>query len=164
VLPSFGSFNPIPRDGQDQPSRDPDGGQLGGGGDPNGGNTALLVAMAVLLLVGVGAVAFIAWQRGPRGEVTPDTIWRGIARTAGRFGFGPRPQQTVYEYAGSLGEILPANRPELQTVARAKVEVAYGRRELGGDALRSLRDAQRRLRVGLLRLAFRRGARKRFRR
>jgi hypothetical protein len=126
--------------------------------------SGMLIVVALLLLAAVGALAFVAWQRGPRGEVTPDAVWRGIARTAGRLGFGPRPQQTVYEYAGSLGEMLPANRPELQTVARAKVEVAYGRRELSGDALRTLRDAQRRLRVGLLRLAFRRGARTRLRR
>ena len=40
-------------------------------------------------------------------------------------------------------------RPELETVARAKVEVVYGRgRSSGEDRLRSLREAQRRLRVG----------------
>jgi transglutaminase-like putative cysteine protease len=148
-----GAINP-----GDRPPSDPAGPATGGS------NPAILVAVAVLLLIGVGGLAFVAWQRGPRGDVTPDGVWRGIARTAGRLGFGPRPQQTVYEYAGSLGEVLPAIRPELQTVARAKVEVAYGRRELGGDALRGLRDAQRRLRLGLLRLAFRRGARTRFRR
>jgi hypothetical protein len=42
----------------------------------------------------------------------------------------------------------------LQTVATAKVEVAYGRLALGEDRLNALRDAHRRLRVGLLRLAF----------
>ena len=46
----------------------------------------------------------------------------------------------------------PPERPaRLQTVARAKVEVAYGRGQLGEDRLRALRDAQRRLRVALLR-------------
>ncbi len=162
VLPSFGSVADLPREderGSFLPN--PGGGTTNG---PNATSPALLAAIAVVLLVGVGALAFVAWQRGPRGEVTPDAVWRGLARTAARFGFGPRPQQTVYEYAGSLGEMMPANRPELQTVARAKVEVAYGRREVGGDAIRGLRDAQRRLRLGLLRLALRRGARKRFRR
>jgi hypothetical protein len=110
--------------------------------------------------VAVLAVAFLAWERGPRGEVTPDTIWRGISRTAARFGFGPKPTQTVYEYAGSLGEVLPMSRPELQTVARAKVEVAYGRRSIGDDGLQSLRDASRKLRMALLRLAFRRKERR----
>ena len=59
----------------------------------------------------------------------------GIAR---RFGFGPRPTQTAFEYAAALGDVLPNVRPELQTVATAKVEVAYGRRELGEDRIRSL--------------------------
>ena len=71
--------------------------------------------------------------------------------------------EAAYEFATALGEILPASRPELQTVAAAKVEVAYGRRTIDDDRLRSLRDAYRRLRVGLLRLAFRRGDRRRMR-
>ena len=45
-------------------------------------------------------------------------------------------------------------------MARAKVEVAYGRGELGDDRLRTLRDAQRRLRVALLALVFRRRERR----
>ena len=128
------------------------------------GGPALLIAVAILLLIAVGAIAFVAWQRGPRGAVTPESVWQSIGRIAARFGFGPLPTQTVYEYAGSLGEILPASRPELETVARAKVEVAYGRRELGADRLAPLRDASRRLRLNLLRLAFRRRERRERRR
>jgi transglutaminase-like putative cysteine protease len=163
VAPSLGPLgsddrgpDPLPtaRDGRD--------GAIGSlGGPRDGGNQALLISLAVLLLVVVGAVAFAAWRRGPRGEVTAEGVWRSVGRTAARFGFGPRPQQTVYEYAGVLSDVLPTNRPELETVARAKVEVAYGRRELGDDARRTLRDAQRRLRVGLLRLALRRNQRRR---
>jgi hypothetical protein len=41
-------------------------------------------------------------------------------------------------------------------VARAKVESAYGRAILGDDRIAALKSAQRRLRVALLRLAFRR--------
>jgi hypothetical protein len=121
-----------------------------------GVNGGVLVVLAILLLAGFLAVSFLMWQRGPRGELTPDSAWRSVARLAARFGFGPRPTQTVYEYAGALGEVLPTARPELQTVARAKVEVAYGKRQLGADRLHALREAQRRLRVALLRLAFRR--------
>lgn len=117
------------------------------------------VAIAFLLALVFGALAFVVWQRGPRGEVGPDAAWRGIARLAARFGFGPRPSQTVFEYAGSLGEVLPAARPELQAVAGAKVQVAYGRQSLDADRLRAVRDASRRLRLALLRLAFRRGER-----
>jgi hypothetical protein len=67
----------------------------------------------------------------------------------------------VYEYAGALAEQIPSVRPELETVATAKVEVAYGARVLGDDRLAGLRKAQRRLRLGLLRLAVRRTRRRR---
>jgi Transglutaminase-like superfamily/Domain of unknown function (DUF4129) len=139
-------------------------GRGGGTSASAGAGTGLLIAVAVVLLLAVGGLAFVAWQRGPRGEVSPESVWRGIARTAARFGFGPRPTQTVYEYAGALGDVLPTSRPALETVARAKVEVAYGRRQLGPDALTSLRDAQRRLRLNLLRLALMREERRRRRR
>ena len=84
-----------------------------------------------------------------------------VTRFASRFGFAPRPNQTVYEYAGVLAELLPDARPELETVARAKVEVAYGGRRLGRRPTGVLREAQRRLRASLLRLAFRRADRRR---
>jgi hypothetical protein len=87
-------------------------------------------------------------------------VYASIGRLAGRFGFGPRPTQTAYEYTSALGDILPRVRPELHTVATAKVEAAYGRRAFGEDRLRTLREAERRLRVGLLRLAFRRRRRR----
>ena len=45
-------------------------------------------------------------------------------------------------------------------MASAKVEVAYGRKTLDPDRLSVLRVAQRKLRVTLLRLAFRRPKRK----
>ena len=111
------------------------------------------IVIALLLLAVVGGIAFLAWQRGPRGPTTPEGVYAGVARLAARLGFGPRPTQTAYEYATALGDVLPNVRPELQTVATAKVEVAYGRRTLGDDRIRALRDSYRRLRVGLLRLA-----------
>jgi hypothetical protein len=148
---SLGSLGPAPR----VPRAD-----SGDSGNPGGvrgsANVGLLAALAVGLLLAFIAIIFVVWQRGPRGELTAESVWRSVGRLAGRFGFGPRPTQTVYEYAGALGDVLPSARPELQTVARAKVEVAYGHRELGTDRMHALREAQRRLRVALLRLAFRR--------
>ena len=115
----------------------------------------------LLLLLVVAVVAFLAWRRGPRGPTSADGAYGTVTRIASRFGFGPRPQETVYEYATSLGQVLPDARPELQTVARAKVESTYARQVLGEERLASLRAAQRRLRVSLLRLAFRRKERRR---
>ncbi len=120
-----------------------------------------LVAVGVLLLLVFAALAFIVWQRGPRGETSAERAYGTVARLAARFGFGPRPTETVYEFADALGEILPTARPELETVARAKVETVYGRQVLDGERLASLRAAQRRLRLVLLRLAVRRKDRRR---
>jgi len=134
---------------------------IGPAGTNNGGGVGPFLLAALLLVGVVGGIAFIAWQRGPRGPTTPDGAYDGVARLASRLGFGPRPTQTAYEYAAALGDILPNIRPELQTVATAKVEVAYGRRTLGEDRIRALRASYRRLRVGMLRLLFRRRHRRR---
>jgi transglutaminase-like putative cysteine protease len=125
------------------------------------GSLGPLVAVLVLLLLIVGGLVFITWRRGPQGGTSADGAYGTVTRIASRFGFGPRPAQTVYEYATSLGDVLPAVRPELETVAQAKVESIYARQVLGQERLDSLRAAQRRLRVGLLRLALRRKQRPR---
>ncbi|HEX5147844.1 MAG TPA: transglutaminase domain-containing protein, partial [Candidatus Limnocylindrales bacterium] len=143
----------------DDPFAAGSGGSVAGGGSR--GSLGPLVAVTILLVLIMGGIAFALWQRGPRGETNADKAYGTVARLAGRFGFGPRPTDTVYEFAGALGEVLPTARPELQTVARAKVETAYGRQILSDERLAALRAAQRRLRVSLLRLAFRRKDRKR---
>ena len=163
--PSFGSVPPRASDaeGPDDPRRSP-----GTGGATTSSNRqnppiAPFIAVSLILLIAVALLAFLAWRRGPSGPTTPEGAYAGVARLAARFGFGPRPTQTAFEYAAALGDVLPNVRPELQTVAAAKVEVAYGRRTLGDDRIRLLRDAYRRLRVGLLRLVFRRLALRRSR-
>ncbi len=113
------------------------------------------------VLAGAAMLAFLAWRRGPRNVSTPEGVYASIGALARRFGFGQRPTETAFEYATALGDVLPGVRPELQTVAAAKVEVSYGRRELGEDRLTALTNAYQRLRVSLLRLAFRRGDRRR---
>jgi transglutaminase-like putative cysteine protease len=145
---------------------DVDPGFLGSSGSfrPPGGALGPLVAMGVLLLGIVGLLAFVTWRRGPRGATSPDGAYGSVTRIASRFGFGPRPTQTVYEFTGALGDVLPTVRPELETVARAKVESVYAREILGEERIAGLRAAQRRLRVSLLRLAFHRKERPRRRR
>ena len=123
------------------------------------GNPTMLILTALLLMLVVGGLAAIVWWRGPRGEVTPDSAWGTIGRLAARFGFGPRPTQTVYEYASTLGTVVPIAKADLETVARAKVETAYARKRLSNERLRGLREANRRLRVSLLRLVLRRRSR-----
>jgi transglutaminase-like putative cysteine protease len=137
------------------PRDQPGGGAFTGGPRPPGA-AGPLIAVTLLLAVIVAAIAAVAWRRGPRGPVSAEGTYGAVTRLASRLGYAPRPNQTVYEYAGSLGDMVPTVRPELQTVAHAKVEVAYGARVLTDDRMRSLREAHRRLRVGLLRLFVRR--------
>ena len=138
----------------------------GGAGTGQFGRTSIgpFIAIGALLLAVVLIVAFLAWRRGPRGATTADSAYGMVTRMAARLGFGPRPNQTVYEYAGVLGDVLPDVRPELQTVAHAKVESVYAREIMSSERIDRLRDAQRRLRMSLLRLAFRRQERKQRRR
>ena len=159
-LGSGGSFAPPLGLG----ARDADEFQITGGGAVPivgaAGSGAVFIVVALLLAITIGALAFVAWRRGPRGEMTPERAYASLTKLAARFGYAPRANQTVYEYAGALSEVLPQSRPEIQTVAQAKVEVAYGRRMLGEERAAALREASRRLRVGLLRLLFRRRPRR----
>jgi transglutaminase-like putative cysteine protease len=161
-LPTFTFSSPDRDFGDELGSRRPTTGAGSTGGNTPGGAAPFIVNSIVLLVAVIGA-AFLAWRRGPRSASTPEGVYASVTALARRFGFGPRPTQTAFEYATALGDVLPTVRPELQTVASAKVEVAYGRRELGDDRLRSLRESYRKLRIGLLRLAFRRGDRRRMR-
>ena len=135
---------------------------LGGGPtSPTGtGGAGPFIAIAVILVIGVLALAYVAIRRAPSKPMHPDKAWGSLARLAARLGLGPRPSQTVYEYAGALGDEVPAVRVELTTLARAKVEVAYGKRDLGADRLRRIAEAYHRLRLALIGLIFRRGLRR----
>jgi hypothetical protein len=139
---------------------------LGGGGPltpapSRTGDTMLLIILTALLALAIVAVAIAAWVRGPRGEVSPERAWQALSRTASRFGFAPRPTETVYEYASSLTELVPAAEEDLRTVAVARVETVYAHATIEGPRLQAVRDAARRLRLTMLRLVLRRPARRR---
>ncbi len=122
-----------------------------GSGRSSSSSSRLVVALLVLAAV---------WLRRRLARpVQPEVVYRTVVGMAGRLGHPRRPTQTVYEYLGSLSDAVPTARPELQLVARSTVETTYGRRRLPPDRLAALGEAQRRLRVALLRLVFRRGQR-----
>jgi hypothetical protein len=86
----------------------------------------------------------------------PELAYKGVTSLATRLGYGPRPSQTAYEFAAGLGELVPVAQEDLHLIATAKVEATYGRRTAGEGLLRSLGQAYRRVRFGLLRLVIRR--------
>ncbi len=151
-----GAPGPSRRTGVDEP-----GGPAGGGSatfrTPGTGTIIVVVIPLAAALLGLALLL----RRRVRRPAEPAAVYRTVARVAGRLGYPRRPTQTVYEYLGSLSDLVPAVRPDLQLVARSTVEARYGRRSFGADRLAALGEAQRRLRVALLRLAFvrRRGRR-----
>jgi Transglutaminase-like superfamily/Domain of unknown function (DUF4129) len=148
IAPTFAE-----RDQTAPPARTPGGSTSGNGAGP-------FIAIAAILAIGILALAYAALRRTPTKPMHPDKAWGSMARLAARLGLGPRPSQTVYEYAGALGDEVPAVRIELTTLARAKVEVAYGKRDLAPERLRRIAEAYQRLRLALIGLLFRRGLRR----
>ena len=160
-LPS-GSIGPsTPRPSLNVPSRSPGASSATViPNQPQGGPSAGIgpfVAIGLILIVIVGALALAADRRVPSRPMHPDQAWGSLAGLATRFGLGPRPSQTVYEYAGALGDEVPTARVELTTIARAKVEVAYGRRDLAPDRLQRIALAYQRLRLAIIGVVVRRG-------
>ena len=146
------------RAGVDEPGGSTGGGSTTGFRTPGIGPIVVVVIPLSAALLGL---AFVLLRRRLRGPAEPAAVYRTVVGLAGRLGYPRRPTQTVYEYLGSLSDVVPAIRPDLQLVARSTVEATYGRRRFGTDHLTALGEAQRRLRVMLLRLAFvrRRGGR-----
>jgi hypothetical protein len=88
-----------------------------------------------------------------------DRAWQQLTLAAGRAGVGPRPSETIYEYAGWLEEQLPRQHEPIRTVADGKVWQAYSGRRLTATAGRRLEAAIARLRRPLLWLTVRNGLR-----
>jgi len=155
---SSGSPGATRRAGVDEPGGPTGGGSTSGFRTPGIGPIIVVVIPLSGALLGL---AFVLLRRRLGRPAEPVAVYRTVAGLAGRLGYPRRPTQTVYEYLGSLSDVVPAVRPDLQLVARSTVEATYGRRRLGADRLSALGEAQRRLRVALLRLAFvRRGGRR----
>jgi transglutaminase-like putative cysteine protease len=127
------------------------------------GNATLILALVVLgALVLWWRVRTIErrWRLLPAG----DRAWRQLTAAAQRAGVGPRPSETIYEYAGWLEEQLPSHREPIRTVADGKVLQAYSGRRMTTTASDRLDSAMARLRLPLIGLAVRRGARRLLRR
>lgn len=125
---------------------------------------------ATLILALVALAALVVWWRvrsiERRWRLLPagDRAWRQLTAAAGRAGVGPQPSETIYEYAGWLEEQLPSQREPIRTVADGKVLQAYSGRRMTKAAGDRLDAAIARLRLPLIGLAVRRGARRLFRR
>ncbi len=160
--PSLGPGSTLPPDDAEGPRRPTPGpgGASTSPPPPSPGSDLRPVGIVLGLLLVAGLALALALRRVPR-QLDADLAWRSVTGLAARFGVAPRPTQTVYEYSAALADLVPRARPELEVVARAKVEVTYGRRALGAERLAALRRATVRLRVQLLRLVGHRWRRRR---
>ena len=123
-----------------------------GGG--RGGTDPLVLALLAMVLLAIGLMLLAALiRRAPTAQ--PEIVYGGVTRLARRLGHGPRPHQTVYEFADGLGVLVPPVRSDLRLIAAAKVEATYAGRPVDGSVLSGLVRAYRRVRVGLLRLVMR---------
>ena len=127
-----------------------------GSADAARGGNALLVAVMV---VGTGAFIWLRmrhlqrrWRLLPAG----DRAWARLTLAADRAGVGPRPSDTIYEYAGWLEEQLPSHVEPIRTVADGKVWQSYSGRRMTRTATGRLEEAWARLRLPLVWLAVRR--------
>jgi len=122
------------------------------------GANALLIA--VLVLGGLIALWVRMNYLNRRWRLLPagDRAWRQLTAAAGRAGVGPRPSETIYEYAGWLEDQLPDQAVPIQTVADGKVWQSYSGRGLTLSGAHKLENALRQLRWPLVWLAVRRWA------
>jgi hypothetical protein len=117
----------------------------------------------LLLILGlIGALVLIAaWRlrrtrRALRFLAPGDRQWRRLALAADRAGVAQRPSETIYEYAGWLEEQLPARRPDIRTIAEAKVWQSYSGKGISATMIEHIEAAWKRLQLPLVWLAVRR--------
>jgi hypothetical protein len=137
--------------------RDPEAPNVGTGAVRGIGTSLLPIAAVALAAV---LLFLLVWRRRPRRQPDPLVVYGRMTRWASLFGFPPRASQTVFEYTGTLAGVVPEARPELESVARAKVEATYRPVPLERDRLLAVGAAYRKLRLELARLLFRRRLRR----
>jgi hypothetical protein len=116
-----------------------------------------IVGGAAVLALGV-LVGLLWFRRLPAGGA--ERAWLGITGVATRFGRGPTPDQTPYEYSVALSRVVPRVAGDIRTVADAKVEATYGPAKDAAASPDDLRGAYARARTGLLALFLRRRRRR----
>jgi transglutaminase-like putative cysteine protease len=126
------------------------------GADDARGGTVLVISVILLALAGVVWWRLRRSGRGLRFLAPGEKQWAMLRRAADRAGVSQRPAETDYEYAGWLEEQIPARRPEIRTIADAKVWGSYSGRGLTADAIEAMQGAWQRLRLPLVWLALRR--------
>jgi transglutaminase-like putative cysteine protease len=138
-----------------EPSSSPAAGAATTGDGTTGGTlpVELVAGGTALAVAALSLVALLWFRRFPAGGA--ERAWGGITGLAARFGRGPSPSQTPYEYTVTLSRVVPRVARDIREVADAKVTATYGP-EPHAPSAASLRAAYARARTGLLALVLRR--------
>ena len=120
------------------------------------------LVMIVLVVAAAIIIFFQARHSRRRWRFLPagDRAWKHLTLAADRAGVGPRPSETIYEYAGWLEEQIPTHGEPIRVVADGKVWQNYSGRPLTRSGSNRLDQAWARLRRPLLFLALRRRLRR----
>jgi transglutaminase-like putative cysteine protease len=143
---TLSSSQPLP--GGHRPGEDP-------AIDGRTGNILVIVSIIGLLLL-VAAWRWRSARRALRFMAPGDRQWRRLAMAADRAGVAQRPSETIYEYAGWLEEQLPAQRPDIRTIADGKVWQSYSGHGVSASAIERIEAAWKRLQLPMVWLAVRR--------
>jgi hypothetical protein len=130
--------------------------------DANAAREGNALVMVVLVLGAAVVIYFQARRSRRRWRLLPagDRAWKHLTLAADRAGVGPRPSETIYEYAGWLEDQLPRQVEPIRVVADGKVWQNYSGRPLTRSGANRLEVAWARLRRPLLMLALRRRLRR----
>lgn len=123
------------------------------------GNALVIVALVLGIVVIIYLQARRSWCRWrllPAG----DRAWKQLTLAVDRAGVGPRPSETVYEYAGWLEDQLPRHGEPIRAMADGTVWQSYSGRPLTRSGANRLEVAWARLRRPLLMLGIRRRLRR----
>ena len=121
-------------------------------------------AVVMIVLVAAAAVFIFFQARRSRRRwrllSAGDRAWQHLTLAADRAGVGPRPSETIYEYAGWLEEQLPRHVEPIRIVADGKVWQNYSGQPLTRSSANRLEVAWARLRRPLMMLGLRRWLRR----
>lgn len=101
-----------------------------------------LAVLALLLAAGAGAI--MLWRR-PAPENAVETLYATLLRRLRRRGLVRGPAEGPCDFAERAAAALPDEAQTIRTVTESYVLTRYGRRRLSPDAVRTLREAVRRI-------------------
>jgi hypothetical protein len=121
-------------------------------------------ALVMIGLVAAAAIVVFFQARHSRRRwrllAAGDRAWKHLTLAADRAGVGPRPSETIYEYAGWLEDQLPNHGEPIRVVADGKVWQSYSGRPLTRSGTNRLEVAWSRLRRPLMMLGLTRRLRR----